>query len=402
MKIASIIENELTAGGGFSMSLSLIIKFDFFCKKNSYEHIIITSKKKNIIFLKKLGLNNQYIKISWLDKIFMWLSNQLIFLFLQKFLKIISPFEKKLIKKDVDLVNFATTSPSPFLLQKINFIFTVFDVCHIDHPEFSEVREFGTFYKRDLLLKKILPVASIIIVESNELKIKLQNYYNINPNKIICIVNEPSNLLHNLKVEKNDEIFFLKKNNLISNSYYFYPAQYWEHKNHVLILKAFKKLLINSNFFYLKMVFCGDDKGNLIFIKKKIKEFNLENNIFVFNFVKQEELYILYKNCKAVIMPSFFGPTNIPPLDAWMFDKVVFYSKHLSSETGDGAIYFDAFNYLSLVDKIVELESDPDLLLKYSNLGKEQLKKILIKREKGYSFLEKKIKEYKSKLECWK
>jgi glycosyltransferase involved in cell wall biosynthesis len=402
MKIASIIENEILAGGGFSMSVSSLIRFDRLCKKNSYEHIIYTNRKKNIEILKKLGIECDYITISWLDKIFMWISQSLIFLFLQTYLKMISPFEKKFIKNKIDIINFVTTSPTPCLLQKLNFIFTVYDVCHIDHPEFSEVREFGTLYKRDFLLKKILPAASIIVTESDELKIKLQKYYNINIHKVTSILNEPSNLLNNVKIEKNFENFFLKKNNLKLNNFYFYPAQYWEHKNHILILKTFKNLINKKKFSSLKIVFCGSDKGNLSFIKKKISDFKLENNITVLNFVQNDELFILYKNCKAIIMPSFFGPTNIPPLDAWQFGKTVFYGKHLDSETQEGPIYFDVFDQQVLEKKIIEFENNHNLATKYSNLGQMQLKKILIKRERGYSDLEKKLQEFSTKLECWK
>ena len=402
MKIASIIENEILAGGGFSMSVSSLIRFDKLCKKNSYEHTIYTSRKKNIETLKKLGIDCEYVIISWLDKIFMWLSQSLLFLFLQSYLKIISPFEKKLIKNKIDIINFVTTSPTPCLLQKLNFIFTVYDVCHIDHPEFSEVREFGTLYKRDFLLKKILPAASIIISESDELKVKLQKYYNINIDKVVSILNEPSNLLNNVKIEQNFEDVFLKKKNLKLNNFYFYPAQYWEHKNHILILRTFENLIKNSKFSSVKVVFCGGDKGNLSFVKKKISEFKLENNILVLNFVHYNELYILYKNCKAIIMPSFFGPTNIPPLDAWQFGKTVFYGKHLDSETQDGPIYFDVFDHQTLEKKIIEFENNDNLATKYSNLGRAQLKKILIKREKGYSELEKKLQEFCTKLECWK
>ena len=35
------------------------------------------------------------------------------------------------------------------------------------------------------------------------------------------------------------------------------------------------------------------------------------------NFLPDEEISYLYKNCLAVVMPTYFGPTNIPPLEAF-------------------------------------------------------------------------------------
>ena len=35
--------------------------------------------------------------------------------------------------------------------KKLNYIFTVMDICHRDYPEFAEVKEFNIFRKRNNL-----------------------------------------------------------------------------------------------------------------------------------------------------------------------------------------------------------------------------------------------------------
>ena len=63
-------------------------------------------------------------------------------------------------------------------------------------------------------------------------------------------------------------------------------------------------------------VFSGSDKGNLSYIKKLSKDLEISKNIKYLGFIDESELPILYKNAISLVMPSYFGPTNIPPLEA--------------------------------------------------------------------------------------
>jgi glycosyltransferase involved in cell wall biosynthesis len=67
----------------------------------------------------------------------------------------------------------------------------------------------------------------------------------------------------------------------------------------------------------------------------------LTNNVKIFNFLSNEEIKYAYKNAVALVMPTYFGPTNIPPLDAWANELPVIYSNHLSEQTSDAALYVD-------------------------------------------------------------
>jgi len=59
-----------------------------------------------------------------------------------------------------------------------------------------------------------------------------------------------------LNNEKQNEI--LRKYDLIKNQFFFYPAQFWAHKNHFGLVSAFARFL-KSNPDY-KLVLSGTDK----------------------------------------------------------------------------------------------------------------------------------------------
>mgnify|MGYP000562024811 CR=1 FL=1 len=58
------------------------------------------------------------------------------------------------------------------------------------------------------------------------------------------------------------------------------------------------------------------DKGDFGPVEKLIKDLNLIDNIVLLDYVPQVEIPIFYKKARCLIMPTYFGPTNIPPLEA--------------------------------------------------------------------------------------
>ena len=72
----------------------------------------------------------------------------------------------------------------------------------------------------------------------------------------------------------------------ISEGYFFYPAQYWAHKNHFRILDSLKYL--NKVGLKINFVFCGSDKGNLDFLKRVSKDFGISSQIQFLNFVSDD------------------------------------------------------------------------------------------------------------------
>ena len=116
------------------------------------------------------------------------------------------------------------------------------------------------------------------------------------------------------------------------NKTLFFPAQFWAHKNHRYILDGFYYLQKQNNNEF-NCVFTGRDRGNLDFIKKKIKEYDLEKKINIFEYLKDEEIIYLYKNCFSVILPTFVGNSSLPLLEAFYFHcKIIYHSEILDDE----------------------------------------------------------------------
>ena len=74
-------------------------------------------------------------------------------------------------------------------------------------------------------------------------------------------------------------------------------------------------------------------------------------------------------------MPTFFGPTNIPVLEAWAFGCPVLTSdiRGVREQVGDAALLADPTSVEAIADGIHRLWTDRELGHTLSNLGRRRL-----------------------------
>jgi glycosyltransferase involved in cell wall biosynthesis len=152
-------------------------------------------------------------------------------------------------------------------------------------------------------------------------------------------------------------------------SYFYYPAQFWAHKNHYNLLLAFKKLVSEFQGEKIKLVFSGSDRGNKPYVQSVIRQLQLNEHVIVLGFVSNEQVFTLYKHALALVMPTFLGPTNMPVLEAMHLGVPVICSDLTGHrETcGDGAIYVhphDVDNWYRAMRSMLDNSKRETLILK--------------------------------------
>ena len=389
-KIGILFDVDRRNGGSFQMSTNNLLSITKNFKKLKIEFIILTHQRN--LELKNLNLKYKIVKLSIRDYFFLIITNIPIFKKLFCKFNFQSSFEKKIIKKNIKLLIFFSTTWKALLLKTIPFVSSVLDVCHLDFWKKKKFKEISlvVFYVREYLYKTILPLSLLVITESKHLKVKIAKLYKLKLNRIIPIPNLPSSLLYKKKIINTENV--IKKYNL-PEKFFFYPAQFWQHKNHLIILETIKNFKLKKK--DINFVFCGGDKGYLSNIKNKISQYGLEKNIRILNYVNDFELFALYRLCEAMVMPSYFGPTNIPPVESWSLGVPVLYSSLNRSHGKNACLYFKADSATQLSKAILKLN---DKKLKLVKKGTERFKEIKIENICGHKFLADKIKSFSTRL----
>ncbi len=207
------------------------------------------------------------------------------------------------------------------------YIMPVWDLQHRLQAYFPEVSIDGQWDGRENSYSKTIKRATYIITGTNIGKAEVEKFYQVPSERIKVIPFFVPQLGMETEQQENE---VLKKYNL-PNQYLFYPAQFWPHKNHINLLLAIK-ILKEKDGFKIPLVLVGSDKGNLGYVQDKIKELQLSKQVYFLGFVPQEDMASLYTNAFALTFMSFFGPDNLPPLEAMSLGCPVIASKVSGSE----------------------------------------------------------------------
>ena len=153
----------------------------------------------------------------------------------------------------------------------------------------------------------------------------------------------------------------LKKKYSIMGDYYVSSNQFWAHKNHIGLLLAVQILRDRHNL-NLPIVFVGADKGNQKYIEQVVTDLQLEQ-VYFLGFVEQEQLVWLYLHAFALVFPTFFGPDNLPPLEAFALGCPVIASRVAGAveQLGNAALLFDPTRPEELAIAIESLWSNLEL-----------------------------------------
>ena len=318
--IAVVIDITHDSGGKENMSLSVCSHLSEI-KQFNFIYITTYDKTKKILE-NKLGKKILlYNKNNFLNK----LNNRLKRVF--SFLPIDYPFQRFLLKKKVDLVYFLDSSSLATTVKKTKFIYSILDIDHRNQKKLKEFKKI--FKKRDDEYLFSSKNASKIIIGANKLKKEILDAYKIDYRKIVEIKFPP--ILTSIDSYQNESIREEILNINKVGNYLLYPAQFWEHKNHIYIVDAVDFLKKERELDF-KIIFTGHDKGNLLNIKSIIKNKNLEESFVIFDYVKDEELIYLYKNCSCIIIPTLVAPHTFPLYEAFYFKKPVIYNKFILDE----------------------------------------------------------------------
>ena len=396
IKIIAIIESTIGTGGGFDQALNAIMQMKRL-SSNRFEFNVFTTQESNISVLTQLGIQAENTKITFCDRLLVRFSKSRFWRSLLGFFQLIGPLERKLITASCDLVYFVTPGNLSAALNKLNYITTLWDLCHRETPEFPEMRNFKKFLIREEKYKNNFGPAVITITESQRLSDMASEYYGVESNRFLAMPLTPSQFLSEGNSVNAKEI--LIKYRLEAN-YLFYPAQFWGHKNHIRILQALI-ILRNENGWKPTVVFSGKDYGNLEYINEFIENNMLKSQVKIIGFVPSEDMRGLYQNAMVVIMPTYFGPTNLPPLEAWSLGVPLIYSAQLAEQAGNAALLVDPDDAAELAAAMLHSRKQ-EVQEQLICAGYDRLEAIAEQRKSAETKLCAVIHKFAMRRECWR
>ena len=262
---------------------------------------------------------------------------------------------------------------------RLPFIFPIFDLNHRLQPEFPEVSAFGETNSREYLYINSCRFATLILVDSEIGKADVLRFYGdyIDEDRIRILPYYPP--IEGRAQPDAQELARVRAKYNLPQRYFFYPAQFWPHKNHTLILQALKRIADETGE-VVPVVFCGaywtyTMALNFKELMTQAANFGIADRVRYLGSVPDADMAALYTLSAGLLMPTFFGPTNIPPLEAWHFGRPVITSdiRGLREQNGDASLLVDPRSPQAMADAMKRLWHDEALCAELVKRGRARL-----------------------------
>jgi len=350
------------AGGVYQYTQSLI---DALAKDRSYKYIIFVDSNSG-------SMNSYHLEVRRVNT-----SRPNAFIRILKALQLLFLIRTSILEEidnsfydDIDLfISPRVIMYTQFFAVK-PFILTLHDLQEYYFPKFFTFQERLVRYAATRFLSK---KSEKIICESNYVKNDIKKFLKIDDKKIVVLPAPPPANFMIFNISDDQKLRVKQKYNL-PNNYIFYPAAFWQHKNHIKLIQAFKALSISYPDLYL--VLTGSKQKNYSAVVDKVNELKLNDRVIFPGYVDYEDLLYLYILSKMLVMPSLFESISIPIFEAFALKVPVCTSNILAlpEQVGDAALLFNPNDEKDIAEKIDILLCDDRLRNEISTKGFNRLR----------------------------
>lgn len=368
-KLGIYLERKPDSGGAYQYCLAMLKALSKF-PEEEYEIIAFCTYEDWKKVTGPMGIRTEVVRKNIPQKILHYAAERILPVeTYRRHCRMLHPLARRFRRLSVDACIYPCGDKISFMLDTPAII-TVFDLMHRYLTEFPEIVDAKIYKSRERSYHNIAKYARMIFVDSEvgrqqmvecyggsrELREELEE-----KTKVLPMI-APDYVYENAGKEKYTapDVF---------GKYIFYPAQFWRHKNHKNLLLAISAL--KEKGLEVNLVLCGSGKNAYDEVMRIIREKGLEKQVQILGYVTNEEMVALYQYARALVMPTYGGPTNIPQLEAFVLGCPVATSRifGIPAQVGDAALLFDPGNVEEIAECIERLWLDDGLCADLTEKG---------------------------------
>jgi glycosyltransferase involved in cell wall biosynthesis len=257
----------------------------------------------------------------------------------------------------------------------IPYVLAVHDLQHRLQPEFPEVSANGEWERREYVFRNGIRNAAVVVAESATGKEDILSLYGdtgIAPDRVKVLPYLPATAPGPVSADERRRV---RDEHGLAARYLFYPAQFWPHKNHVNVVETLALLPAD-----VELVLSGSHEGTLreetfAAVIGTARRRGLEARVRYIGYAPDSDMPALYAEAAALVMPTFFGPTNIPILEAWAVGCPVVTSdiRGVRDQAGDAAVLVDPRSPESIADGVRRTLEDEGLRAALAERGRRRI-----------------------------
>jgi glycosyltransferase involved in cell wall biosynthesis len=267
-----------------------------------------------------------------------------------------------------DLVFCPFTAPFYFD-PRVPLLSVVLDLQYLQYPQFFSGEERAI---RGWTFASACQVADRLICISDFVRGTVLENSNVSPDRAVTV---HLGRLQELPAQQPHRVAeALERLELTAGRFLLYPANFWPHKNHRMLITAFALFRSWHPESDLQLVCTGTPDAEMDVIRAATETMGIDDAVVFTGFVSGEDLAALYQSCQALVFPSLYEGFGMPVVEAMAFGKPVLCSNltSLPEVVGDAALLFDPRKPDEIARGIEDIDGDADLRCCLARRGRDR------------------------------
>jgi glycosyltransferase involved in cell wall biosynthesis len=243
----------------------------------------------------------------------------------------------------------------------------VHDLMHRYEPHFPEAGGLGRQSYRQRYIQELINYSMGILVDSEVGKQHVLESFGADPGKVFILPYVPPSYIYESGVPSDFDAKYR-----LPEKFLFYPAEFWPHKNHLRLIDAIARVRATCG--DIRLLLAGSFGKEYSRVRLHVEQLGLGDHVQFVGYLPDADIPEFYRQARALIFPTFFGPTNIPPLEAFALGCPVAASGiyGMPEQLGDAALFFAPHSEEQMADCICRLWRDDALCQRLTSRGQER------------------------------
>ena len=277
---------------------------------------------------------------------------------------------RRLLKQiGADLLFCPFTAPT-FFDRSIPTVCTIYDLQFATYPQFFEPEDVA--YRKNTFLDACRKATKLVAISDYSRRTAIA-YGKLEPERIRTIALRMAQRMQSVQPDTSN---ILDRLGLSLQGYLLYPANFWKHKNHEMLLTAFGMACTQGLPQDIKLVLTGAPSAQQAFIQNAATSFGLAHRVVFPGYLSNAELSILLGSAGGLIFPSLYEGFGLPILEAMAAGVPVACSDvtSLPEVAGSAALFFDPKKPFDIAQALIDLVNDKPLRRRLVDGGYQQAK----------------------------
>jgi glycosyltransferase involved in cell wall biosynthesis len=265
----------------------------------------------------------------------------------------------------------------------VPLIATIYDLQYAAYPEFFTATEIA---HRGRSIDETCRKSHMLVAISEFSRVEVIAKAGLDPSRVRTVHLQISK---HLLTATDRTPAILGRLNLDPARYLIYPANFWKHKNHEMLLTAFGMARARGLGSDIRLVCTGAPGERQEWLLRAARNMNLAHDILFPGYLSDEELLALITNSAGLVFPSLYEGFGLPVAEAMALGIPVGCSNvaSLPEIAGNATILFDPWVPEQIADAMISLAHDEELRQQLIERGRIQAARFVNSQQMAKQYL---------------